>query len=141
MNINLENIISYSDNFSKPRHLLRAYMKDIFPGIEMRTINILLNVYEAGIAKNLSLMASITSPQYRAFINKLQQEYGMTVESAVEALNAWVDILIKKGAGTRFGNTLVKAQESSKQTAKHSNKQCSSTIFGINDTIKGDLYV
>lgn len=138
MNINLEDIISYTDNFSKPRHLLRAYMKDVYPGIEIRTTNILLNVYEAGIAKNLSTMASITSPQYRAFINRLQHDYGMTVESSVEALNVWIDVLIKKGAGTRFGNTLVKTQETTKKATKPETKPSFSVVYGINDTIYED---
>lgn len=51
MKINLQNAVIFSDNYAKNRTQLRAYMRDIYPDAEIRTINILLNVYESGIAK------------------------------------------------------------------------------------------
>lgn len=47
MKINLQNTVSFSDGFTKNRHQLRAYMRDIYPDVEIRIINILLNVYES----------------------------------------------------------------------------------------------
>ena len=139
MNIDLDQIIDYSDDFSKPRHLIRAYLKDMYPNAEIRVINILLNVYESGIAKQLYPLEKITSMQYKAYIGKLENDYGMTSESAIEALNAWIDVCIKKGAGTRYGNSIIKAKQPLQVIAPASdNKKTTKISLGQNDTIYDD---
>lgn len=81
----------------------------------MVAINILLNVYEAGIVKQLSQLEKISSTQYSSYVSKLEYDYGMTTESAIEALNAWLDVCIRKGAGTRYGNAIIKAKKESQE--------------------------
>lgn len=140
MKIDLRNTVNFSDGFTKNRHQLRAYMRDIYPDSEIRIINILLNVYESGIAKQISHQEKISSTQYSSYISKLEYDYGMTTESAIEALNIWLDVCIRKGAGTRYGNAIIKAKKSIPETVavpveSGTPKKVS---LGLNDTIYDD---
>lgn len=107
MSIDLQRALNYSDNFVKNRTQMRAYFRDVYPKAELRTLNLLLNVYELGIPKLLLIGTGITQNQYNAFIGKLEYEYGLTTESAVEALNMWVDACVSKGAGDHFSRVLL----------------------------------
>lgn len=140
MKIDLQNTVDFSDNFTKNRTQLRAYMRDIYPDTEIRIINILLNVYESGIAKQLSEMGKISSPQYSSYINKLEYDYGMTTESAIEALNAWLDVCVRKGAGTRYGNAIIKSKKDTQETVAIPAEPAVSpkVSLGLNDTIYDD---
>lgn len=97
-------LIAYSNNFSKTRHMIRAYLKDVAPE-EIRTINILLNVYESGIAKELYCSDKLSQNQYNNYIKRLVRDYGMNTKAAIGALNEWIDICIGKGVGSQFENT------------------------------------
>ena len=140
MKINLQTTVSFSDGFTKNRQQLRAYMRDIYPDVEIRAINILLNVYESGIAKQLSQMEKIPSTQYSSFVSKLEYDYGMTTESAIEALNAWIDVCIRKGAGTRYGNAIIKAKKATQEAVAVPVESAVSpkVSLGLNDTIYED---
>lgn len=140
MKINLQNTVSFSDGFTKNRHQLRAYMRDIYPDVEIRIINILLNVYESGIVKQISQLEKISSTQYSSYVSKLEYDYGMTTESAIEALNAWLDVCIRKGAGTRYGNAIIKAKKESQEatTVPVESAVSPKVSLGLNDTIYED---
>jgi len=134
--IDLREVISFSNRFSKTRHIVRAFLRDIAPEEDIRTINILLNVYESGIAKELYNMDTLLFNQYIIFVNRLERDYGMSTEAAVEALNLWVDICVKKGIGTRFGNAIFKKSEKDKKSAYNvSQKEKDAISLGINDVI------
>lgn len=136
MKIGLDSTVKFSDNFTKNRFQLRAFMRDIHPDSELREANILLNVYEAGIAKMLYQVDKISSTQYSSFINKLEYDYGMTTESAIEALNAWIDVCIKKDAGTMYGNRILDAKKSIQAPA--SSAPPTKISLGANETIFED---
>jgi len=138
MKIDLESTVKFSDNFTKSRHQLRAYMRDIYPGMKLREVNILLNVYESGIAKTLSQTDKITAAQYGSFVNKLEYDYGMTTESAIEALNAWLDVCIRKGAGTRYGNSILKAKQVNEVSASIPTSAQKKISLGANETVFED---
>lgn len=140
MKIDLRNTVNFSDGFTKNRHQLRAYMRDIYPDSEIRMVNILLNVYESGIVKQISQMEKISSTQYSSYVSKLEYDYGMTTESAIEALNAWLDVCIRKGAGTRYGNAIIKAKKATTETVTVPAESSASkkVSLGLNDTIYDD---
>lgn len=137
--ISLKEVIDFSNNFSKTRHMIRAYLRDIAPEEEIRTINILLNVYESGIAKELFEAEKLLSNQYRIYIKRLEQDYGMSTEAAIEALNQWADVCIRKGAGTRFGNTILKGMDKRKEANNvEPPKEKLAISLGVNDVIFED---
>ena len=75
MSIDLQSTLKFSDSFVKNRNQMRAYFRDVYPKAELRTINLLLNVYEMGIPKFLLNGAGISQNQYNAFVSKLEYEY------------------------------------------------------------------
>ncbi len=92
--MDLKNVMEYSENFTKSRQMMKSYMMDMAPGEEARTYNILLNVYESGIIKNLYYSKKIDINKYRLCINKIAYDYGMTEKSTIEALDKWLEICI-----------------------------------------------
>ena len=142
MKADLQKTIGFSNNFTKSRHLVRAYMKDVNPGIAIREINILLNVYESGIAAALSQMDRISYIQYSAFISKLESDYGMTTESTIEALNVWMDACIGNHAGIEYGKNIIKEKQIAAAKVNSVAVAPSQRIcLGANETIFEDVNI
>lgn len=134
----MQKTLRFSDGFVKNRTQMRAYFRDLYSKAELRTINLLLNVYEFGIPELLLISTGITQNQYNAFISKLEYEYGMTTESALEALNMWVDACISNGAGDHFSRALLlsKAPKATPIPVKDNDKPA--FALDNNDTIYKD---
>lgn len=85
-------------------------------------------------------MEKISSTQYSSYINKLEYDYGMTTESAIEALNVWLDVCVRKGAGTRYGNAIIKSKKEAQESVTVTVESAVSpkVSLGLNDTIYDD---
>lgn len=138
MSIDLQSALKFSDNFVKNRTQMRAYFRDVYPKTELRTINLLLNVYELGIPKLLLIGTGITQNQYNAFISKLEYEYGMTTESAVEALNMWVDACVSQGDGELLSKNFFKHHTKNAFHIAAADPDKPQISLGLNETIYED---
>lgn len=138
MNIDLQSALKFSDNFIKNRTQMRAYFRDVYPKEDLRTINLLLNVYEIGIPKMLLNGNVITQDQYASHIGKLEHEYGMTTDSAVEALNWWIDAFVSQGEGERLSKTFFKYRTNTLASVENVGAEQSKVSLGLNDTIYED---
>lgn len=137
--MDLKAVIEYSEGFTRNRLKIAAFMKDISPEEDIRIRNILLNVYESGIAKELFLRDKILREEYQKYISRLEKEYGMTTESSVEALNSWIDICIKKGAGDKYVKSVIDNRRKKYNTpSSFRNNAITNKLINVMETIYED---
>lgn len=101
MDIDLSKVIGYSRDSLQSRALMRAIIQDLYPG-KIREMNILLDVYESGVPRQIKNDGNITDVEYARYIQKIVDDYGMQEQYAVLGLNAWIDLCLGNGTAERI---------------------------------------
>lgn len=70
MDIDLSKVIGYSKDSLKSRTLMRAIMKDLYPD-KTREMNVLLDIYESGVPKEIRNNGIISSEQYQQYVERI----------------------------------------------------------------------
>jgi len=99
--INLFEVIQYNKNCLKDRKLLCNIIKDKYPNKTLE-MNVLLNVYDIGVLRDIARKGSITELQYSGYIQKLISTYGLQEQLAKQGLNLWIDTFLGSGYSERF---------------------------------------
>ena len=99
MEIDLAKVLRYSAECLQSRAQMRAIMMDMYPG-KTRDMNVLLSVYESGIPNKIKNDGQINGTQYKSYVKKIADDYGMKEIYITEALNAWIDIFLGSGTAT-----------------------------------------
>ena len=69
---------------------LSAILRDLYPS-ERRQINIVLDIYECGIADKIKQLKSIDALQVQAFCRQLEVEYALPAQYALRGLALWLE--------------------------------------------------
>lgn len=72
------------------RAKLSAILRDLYPD-ERREINIVLDIYECGIADKIKPLKSIDALQVQAFCRQLETEYALSAQYALRGLALWLE--------------------------------------------------
>jgi hypothetical protein len=96
MDIDLSKVIAYSKDSLQSRALMRAIMLDLYPG-KTREMNVLLDVYESGVPREIKNMGKINDSQYMAYIQRIVNDYGLQENYVMEGLDAWITQCIGEG--------------------------------------------
>jgi hypothetical protein len=109
MDIDLSKVIAYSKDSLQSRALMRAIMLDLYPG-KTREMNVLLDVYESGVPRQIKKDGTITELKYAQYIRKIVNDYGLQEQWAVAGLNAWIDLCIGIGTSNKLYYTFIPQQ-------------------------------
>lgn len=101
MDIDLQHVLSYSKDSLQSRAQMRAIMKDLYPG-KILEMNILLDVYESGVPREIRNTGTINDVQYTKYMQKIINDYGLQQRYVIDALNAWIDVCISPGTSSRL---------------------------------------
>lgn len=96
MDIDLSKVIGYSKDSLKSRTLMRAIMKDLYPD-KTREMNVLLDIYESGVPKEIRNNGTISSEQYQQYVEQIINNYGLQERFVYEGLDCWIDFCISPG--------------------------------------------
>ena len=88
MNLNII-LIKYPQCLES-RAKLSAILRDLYPS-ERREINIVLDIYECGIADKIKHLKSIDALQVQAFCHQLEVEYALPAQYALRGLALWLE--------------------------------------------------
>jgi hypothetical protein len=105
MRVDLEKALAVSDDCMQSRARLKSIMRDLYPE-EKREVNILLNVYESGAPSRIAKQGYISKEEYPIFLKKIINEYAMQEYYAMQALDAWIDVLLGKGTAAGIKGTM-----------------------------------
>ena len=72
------------------RAKLSAILRDLYPS-ERREINIVLDIYESGIADKIKHLKSIDGLQVQAFCQQLENDYALSQDYALLGLSFWLE--------------------------------------------------
>jgi hypothetical protein len=100
MRVDLKKALSVSEDCLQSRARLKGIMRDLYPE-EKREVNILLNVFESGAPSRIARQGAVSGEEYKIFLKKIVGEYAMQEYYAMQALDAWIDVLL--GDGTAAG--------------------------------------
>ena len=114
MEINLLEVIKYNKKCLQDKTLLRNIISDKYPQ-NVREMNVLLNVYDIGVLRDIACNASITELQYSSYVQKLINTYGLQEQLAIQGLNAWIDVFLGTGYSARFSDTSKTASDNKTQ--------------------------
>lgn len=114
MEINLLEVIKYNKKCLQDKTLLRNIISDKYPQ-NVREMNVLLNVYDIGVLRDIARNASITELQYSSCVQKLINTYGLQEQLAIQGLNAWIDVFLGTGYSARFSDTSKTASDNKTQ--------------------------
>lgn len=104
MEINLLEVIRYNKKCLQDKTLLSNIIADKYPQKTLEK-NVLLNVYDIGVLRDIARNRSITELQYSSYIQKLINTYGLQEQWAIQGLNAWIDVFLGNGYSERFSVT------------------------------------
>ena len=88
--IDLSKVIGYSKDCLQSRSLMRAVILDLYPW-QTREMNVLLDVYESGVPREIRSAGTITDSQYAAYVQRIVNDYGLQEKYVIEGLDAWID--------------------------------------------------
>ena len=88
--MNLRIVINQYPQCLESRAKLSAILRDLYP-TERREINLILNVYECGIADKISHLHSIDAMQAQIFCRQLEVEYSLSTKAALWGLSLWLE--------------------------------------------------
>lgn len=88
--MNLRIVINQYPQCLESRAKLSAILRDLYP-TERREINLILNVYECGIADKISHLHSIDAMQAQIFCRQLEVEYSLSTKAALLGLSLWLE--------------------------------------------------
>ena len=118
MKIDLEKVIAYSEDSLQNRAIMRNIMLDLYPDCT-REMNILLAVYESGIPREIKKNQKIDDNEYSMYVSSIINDYGIDEQLIIEALDAWIDVCIAKGASTHINKPII----------SHNNKDRISDVY------------
>ena len=81
--MNLHIILDQYPQCLESRAKLSAILRDLYPN-ERRKINIILDIYECGIANRISRLKGIDALQLQTFCRQLEIEYALPQEFALD---------------------------------------------------------
>ena len=87
--MNLRIILDQYPQCLESRAKLSAILRDLYPS-ERRQINIVLDIYECGIADKIKQLKSIDALQVQAFCRQLEVEYALPAQYALRGLALWL---------------------------------------------------
>ncbi|MGF0019915.1 leucine-rich repeat domain-containing protein [Sporofaciens sp. SGI.106] len=99
--IDLSKVIGYSKDCLQSRSLMRAVILDLYPG-QTREMNVLLDVYESGVPREIRRAGAITDSQYAAYVQRIVNDYGLQEKYVMEGLDAWIDQCIGVGTAAKI---------------------------------------
>ena len=88
--MNLRIIFERYPQCLESRAKLSAILRDLYPN-ERREINIILDIYECGIANNISQLENIDVLQLQTFCRQLEIEYALPKKFALGGLALWLE--------------------------------------------------
>ena len=88
--MNLRIILDQYPQCLESRAKLSAILRDLYPS-ERRQINIVLDIYECGIADKIKQLKSIDALQVQAFCRQLEVEYALPAQYALRGLALWLE--------------------------------------------------
>ena len=100
--INLKKVFDINSEWESNSIRLKAVLSDLYPN-NKRDINLLVNVKECGIADNIKALTRMSNAQLMAFAAVINDEYGIQIEYAIEAIKTWTeayDVEVEKEAIT-----------------------------------------
>lgn len=89
MNLNI--ILVKYPQCLESRAKLSAILRDLYPS-ERREINIVLDIYECGIADKIKQLKSIDALQVQAFCRQLEVEYALPAQYALRGIALWLEV-------------------------------------------------
>lgn len=104
MEINLLEVIKYNKKCLQDKALLCNIIADKYP-TKIKERNVLLNVYDIGVIRDIACNGSITELQYNNYIQKLINTYGLQEQLAIQGINTWIDVFLGNGYSARFTST------------------------------------
>ena len=99
--IDLGKVLGYSKDCLQSRSLMRAVILDLYPG-QTREMNVLLDVYESGVPREIRSAGTITDSQYAAYVQRIVNDYGLQEKYVMEGLDAWIDQCICVGTAAKI---------------------------------------
>lgn len=99
--IDLGKVIGYSRDCMQSRALMRAVILDLYPG-QTREMNVLLDVYESGIPREIRRAGTISDSQYANYVQKIVNDYGLQEKYVMKALDAWIEQCISIGTAAKI---------------------------------------
>ena len=99
--IELSKVIGYSKDCLQCRSLMRAVILDLYPG-QTREMNVLLDVYESGVPREIRSAGTISDSQYAAYVQRIVNDYGLQEKYVMEGLDAWIDQCISVGTAAKI---------------------------------------
>ena len=88
--INLKKVFDINSEWESNSIRLKAVLSDLYPN-NKRDINLLVNVKECGIADNIKALTRMSNAQLMAFAAVINDEYGIQIEYAIEAIKTWAE--------------------------------------------------
>ena len=110
--IDLGKVIGYSKDCLQSRSLMRAVILDLYPG-QTREMNVLLDVYESGVPREIRSAGAITDSQYAAYVQRIVNDYGLQEKYVMEGLDAWIDQCICAGTAAKIRKPIISNQNHS----------------------------
>jgi hypothetical protein len=105
MKIDLSKVVGYSKDCLQSRALMRAIISDLYPN-ETREMNVLLDIYESGVPKEIKNMGNITASRYLAYIQRIVNDYGLQEQYVIDGLNAWIALCLGKEKSAEFATAV-----------------------------------
>lgn len=118
MEIDLSRVIAYSKDSLQSRALMRSIMLDLYPG-KTREMNVLLDVYESGVPREIKNNGKIDDSLYCSYIQRIVNDYGLQEQYVIEGLNAWIDQCLSAGTAEKLNKPSVAVQENKVQPIVH----------------------
>lgn len=88
--MNLNVILKKYPQCLESRAKLSAILRDLYPS-ERREINIVLDIYECGIADKIKHLKSIDALKVQAFCHQLEVEYALPAQYALRGIALWLE--------------------------------------------------
>lgn len=88
--MNLRIILDQYPQCLESRAKLSAILRDLYHS-ERREINIVLDIYECGIADKIKQLKSIDALQVQVFCRQLEVEYALPGQYALRGIALWLD--------------------------------------------------
>ncbi len=115
MVIDLAKVIGYSKDCLQSRSLMRAVMLDLYPG-QTREMNVLLDVFESGIPREIRIAGIINESQYATYVRRIMNEYGLQEIYAMEGLDAWINQAIAPGTAESINKPNISFMQNGAET-------------------------
>lgn len=134
MKVDLIEVMKCVNEETANRSKLRAVMLDLYP-TELKDINLLLAVYEAGIPYKLKHEKKIDEERYIRYLKKVVDEYGMQEKEVIKALDMWIELYLEEAVSNDFSKKLLlkESLDEAKSSKNHSERKVTNEYTIINE--------